>query len=135
MKLIKLFRLSLSEGSTICFANAFSARTCQSLEKKSSEYGKQTFPFPSHSQHLAPRPPTLPAGAPRALNFTGFSIKGTRVTTTAEIPQVKSLSSLHTLSGGDHKRFLIVSYPSRAESNSIGSVAPPSSLPVTLSGW
>lgn len=94
---------------------------------KPSEHGKKTFPFPSHSQHLAPRPQTLPTGASRALNFTGISIKETRVTIMAEIPQV-SPSQVFTLSGGDHKRFLIVSYPSREESNSRGSVTPPSSL-------
>lgn len=55
ISLMKLFRLSLSEGSTICFVNAFfSALTCQSLEKQKKnpqEYGKKkpslSLPTPS----------------------------------------------------------------------------------------
>lgn len=55
VKLIKLFRLSLSEGSTICFANAL---TCQSLEKHPQSTARKpslSLPTPSTGASTATR--------------------------------------------------------------------------------
>lgn len=79
----RLFRLSLSEGSTIEFCFCCIKRA--SPWKKSSEHGQGNLPFPF------PLPaPGLNTGP--GVNFTGISIKETRVLIMAEIPQVKSLS-------------------------------------------
>lgn len=73
----QLFRLSLSEESTICFA--FSALTCQvpgKILKSTARKPSLSLPTPG-TEHpgLALTPPT---GAQRTLNFTGISFKGTK---------------------------------------------------------
>lgn len=71
------FRLSLLEESTICFA--FSALTCQSLEKSSRvRQEKPSLSLPTPGTEHPGLALTPPMGAQRTLNFTGISFKGTK---------------------------------------------------------